>query len=72
MESVRQITRAGQAKWPEMEVQLHREFKETQRLGRSINRKWFERAGRRIFAELYPDQIGFDESCDSHVVFDCI
>lgn len=67
----RQITRTGQAKWPEMEVQLHLEFKEARKLGRSINRKWFGRVGRRIFAELYPDQIGFDECRDSHVVFDC-
>lgn len=66
----REIKRARQAKCPEMEVQLHREFKETQRLGRSINRKWSERAERRIFAELNSDQIGF-ESCNSHVVFQC-
>lgn len=71
MKGSRQNTRVGQAKWPEMEVQLHLEFKAARKIGRSVNRKWFERVGKRIFADLYPDQIGFDECRDSYVVFDC-
>lgn len=39
LKGVRQVSRVGQPKWPEMEVQLHLQFKLAREGGRSVNRK---------------------------------
>lgn len=66
----RQVARVGQPRWPEMESQLHIQFKEARKRGRSINNRWFMRQGKLLFEDLYPEQIGFD--ADNHVVHDCL
>lgn len=62
------VTRRAQPRWEELEVKLHYEFKETRKHGRSVNRKWFERVGKDIFASIYPQQVGYNENHE--VVFD--
>lgn len=65
----REVTRIRRPRWPEMERFLYDQFKAARKIGRSITHHWFERKGKEIFADLYPEQVAFDEN--DHVVYDC-
>lgn len=52
-----------------MEVELHIRFKAVRLAGGSINHNWFIHTRSKIFEEIYPDQIGFDN--DNKAIYDC-
>lgn len=70
VKGLRKVTRRPRPRWEELEDKLHLAFKETSRHGRSVNRKWFEKIKKNIFATIYPLQVGYNEN--HQVVFDCV
>jgi len=57
---VKTILRGGQ--WSAMEKELHAKFKAVRALGKPLGQRWLLREGKKIFQQLYPDQVHVDEN----------
>jgi len=55
-----ETTRGGQ--WSAMEKELHAKFKAVRAIGKPVGQRRFLREGKKVFQQLYPDQVHIDEN----------